>query len=95
MVTENDVWKKRIADLEKRVAYLEEICNNCKKEETDDVVLPKAIKLVQQYDMVSTSLLQRSFSIGYARAARLLDQLEKKGIVGAGEGAKLRIVIKK
>ncbi len=62
---------------------------------TDDPVLTKAIPLVQQYDKVSASFLQRSFTIGYARAARLLDQLEKKGIVGVGEGAKPRVVIKK
>lgn len=62
---------------------------------SDDMVLPEAIKLVQQYEMISASLLQRAFGIGYARAARLLDQLEEKGIVGPGEGAKPRKVLRK
>ncbi len=92
MIT-NEKLLKKIEALEKQVAHLEEKCGNCRKEETDDVVLPKAIKLVQQYDMVSASLLQRTFEIGYARASRLLDQLEEKGIVGPGEGSKPRKVL--
>ncbi|MCR4313571.1 MAG: hypothetical protein NUV58_04950 [Candidatus Roizmanbacteria bacterium] len=44
---------------------------------------------------MSSSLLQRKLSLGYARAARLLDQLEEAGYVGIAEGAKPRDVIKK
>ncbi len=43
----------------------------------------------------SSSYLQRRFRIGYARAARLLDLLEEKGVVGPGEGAKPREVLVK
>jgi len=60
-----------------------------------DPKLPEAIKIVQEYDRVSASLLQRRLSIGYARAARMVDQMEEKGIVSAGEGSKPRKVLKK
>jgi S-DNA-T family DNA segregation ATPase FtsK/SpoIIIE len=52
-----------------------------------------AIRVVCQYDRASASLLQRKLSIGYARAARILDQLEEAGIVGQGEGSKPREVL--
>ena len=41
----------------------------------------------------STSMIQRKFSIGYNRAGRLMDQLEKAGIVGAAQGSKPREVL--
>lgn len=53
----------------------------------------EAVKVVCQYDRASASLLQRRLSIGYARAARILDQLEEAGIVGQGEGSKPRDVL--
>ena len=43
--------------------------------------------------MASTSLLQRNLKLGYARAARIIDQLEEKGIVGPHQGAKPREVL--
>ena len=49
-----------------------------------------AIVLTQQG---STSMIQRRFSIGYNRAGRLMDQLEKAGIVGAAQGSKPREVM--
>ncbi len=58
----------------------------------DDLFI-EAVKVVCQYDRASASLLQRRLSIGYARAARILDQLEEEGIVGPGEGAKPRDVL--
>jgi len=53
----------------------------------------EAIRIVCQYDRASASLLQRKLSIGYARAARILDTLEEIGIVGPGEGSKPRDVL--
>ncbi|MBI4067111.1 DNA translocase FtsK [Candidatus Gottesmanbacteria bacterium] len=58
-----------------------------------DPIFADAVRLICQYDKASASLLQRRFSIGYARAARILDQLEMEGIVGAGEGSKPRDVL--
>lgn len=59
-----------------------------------DALFEEAVRVVCQYDRASASLLQRRLSIGYARAARILDQLEVEGIVGPGEGAKPRDVLK-
>lgn len=58
-----------------------------------DNFFEEAVRVVCQYDRASSSLLQRKLSIGYARAARILDQLETEGIVGPGEGAKPRDVL--
>ncbi len=60
-----------------------------------DPLFNKAIEIIKEYDQISSSLLQRKLSLGYARAARLLDQLEEAGYVGIAEGAKPRDVIKK
>lgn len=61
--------------------------------EEKDELFEEAVRVVCQYDRASASLLQRRLSIGYARAARILDQLEEEGIVGPGEGAKPRDVL--
>jgi DNA segregation ATPase FtsK/SpoIIIE, S-DNA-T family len=53
----------------------------------------EAIRIVCQFNTASASFLQRKMSIGYAKAARLLDQLEEMGIVGPGEGSKPRDVL--
>jgi DNA segregation ATPase FtsK/SpoIIIE, S-DNA-T family len=58
-----------------------------------DQLFNDAIRLICQHDKASASLLQRRLSVGYARAARILDQLEEAGIVGPGEGAKPRDVL--
>ncbi len=58
-----------------------------------DDLFEEAVRTVCQYDRASASLLQRRLSIGYARAARILDQLEQAGIVGPGEGSKPRDVL--
>jgi len=59
-----------------------------------DPLFNKAIELVMQHDKASASLLQRRMSIGYARAARILDQLEEAGVVGPAEGSKPREVVR-
>jgi len=59
----------------------------------DDALTNEAIELVVKTGKASASYLQRRFRIGYARAARLLDILEEKGVIGAGEGAKPREVL--
>jgi S-DNA-T family DNA segregation ATPase FtsK/SpoIIIE len=61
----------------------------------NDVYFNQAIEIIMQQDKASASLLQRRLSIGYARAARLLDQLEAAGYVGPPEGAKPRAVIRR
>ncbi len=61
----------------------------------NDVYFNQAIEIIMQQDKASASLLQRRLSIGYARAARLLDQLEAAGYVGPAEGSKPRAVIRR
>lgn len=59
----------------------------------DDQLVEEAIRVVCQYDRASASLLQRKLSLGYSRAARILDQLQELGVVGPAEGSKPRDVI--
>ena len=58
--------------------------------ESDDELFESAVKLVVTGGGASTSMLQRRFKIGYTRAARLVDQMEQRGIVGPLDGAKPR-----
>jgi S-DNA-T family DNA segregation ATPase FtsK/SpoIIIE len=60
-----------------------------------DPLFKDAVEAVTQYDRASASLLQRRLSIGYARAARILDELEERGIVGPAKGSKPREVLVK
>jgi DNA segregation ATPase FtsK/SpoIIIE, S-DNA-T family len=58
-----------------------------------DDLLGDAVSVVREYKHASVSLLQRRLRVGYARAARLMDQLEDRGIVGAADGSKQRPVL--
>ena len=58
----------------------------------NDSLYEEAKRVVIEANKASASLLQRRLRVGYARAARLLDLLEDKGIIGPGEGAKPRKV---
>ena len=60
--------------------------------EADEELIMKCIEVVRQERKASTSLLQRRLRLGYTRAARMVDILEARGIVGPGEGAKPREV---
>ncbi len=62
---------------------------------SEDELFEEAVRTICQYDRASASLLQRRLKIGYARAARLLDELESEGIVGVGDGSKPRDVLVK
>ncbi|MCX7842439.1 MAG: DNA translocase FtsK [Clostridia bacterium] len=59
----------------------------------NDELLPQAISLVVESGQASVSLIQRRFKVGYARAARIIDQMEARGIVGHFEGSKPRQVL--
>ncbi len=61
--------------------------------EQEDEMLPAAIECILDAGQASTSFLQRRLRLGYARAGRLIDILEEKGIVGPSEGSKPRQVL--
>ena len=63
------------------------------KGEVDDEVYDDAVQLVLEMQTASVSMLQRRFRIGYTRAARLIDEMEARGIVGPYEGSKPRTVL--
>ena len=58
-----------------------------------DPMFREAAELVVAHQQGSTSLIQRKFSIGYNRAGRIMDQLERAGVVGAAQGSKARDVL--
>ena len=58
-----------------------------------DPMLDEAIRVVVENGMASTSLLQRKLKLGYARAARIVDEMEQRGVVGPYEGSKPRKVL--
>ena len=60
-----------------------------------DRLLHDAVSVVQEYDRASASLLQRRLKIGYARAARIIDQLEARGYIGAFDGSNARPVLRR
>ena len=60
---------------------------------SDEDIFERAIEVVVEAGQASTSSLQRRLKLGYARAARIMDELEEKGIIGPYEGAKPRRVL--
>ena len=63
--------------------------------EDDDELYEEARMCVMEAGKASTSYLQRKLKLGYARAARLMDKLEERGVIGPGDGAKPREVLEK
>lgn len=58
-----------------------------------DNLFDDAVQIVCQFDKASASLLQRKLSVGYSRAAKIMDQLQEHGIIGPAEGSKPRDVL--
>lgn len=61
--------------------------------EEDEELVQKCLEIIRQEKKASTSLLQRRLRLGYTRAARIVDILEDRGILGPGEGAKPREIL--
>ncbi|WP_419883871.1 DNA translocase FtsK [Peribacillus sp. B-H-3] len=61
--------------------------------EAEDALYDEAVSLIVEMQTASVSMLQRRFRIGYTRAARLIDEMEARGIVGPYEGSKPRTVL--
>ena len=96
-------------DIEKVTEYIsqgnetefdEEVVSNIVSPEADkpddddyDELFPKAVEIVLEYGQASISMLQRRLRVGYARAARLVDEMEVRNIVSPFEGSKARQVL--
>ena len=64
------------------------------QEELDgDEMLPAAVDVILETGQASVSMLQRRLKLGYARAARIVDEMEEKGIVGPFQGSKPRAIL--
>lgn len=83
-----------IVEIERKAAIEEQKRTGLEEDAPDDdPMLDEAIKVVVEQGMASTSLLQRKLKLGYARAARIVDEMEQRGVVGPYEGSKPRKVL--
>jgi DNA segregation ATPase FtsK/SpoIIIE, S-DNA-T family len=81
---------------QQKAQYQEEMIPDDNEEINDDVedeLYDEAVELVAEMQTASVSMLQRRFRIGYTRAARLIDEMERRGVVGPYEGSKPRVVL--
>ncbi len=81
---------------QQKASYQEEMIpeeTNEVVDEVDDELYDDAVQLITEMQSASVSMLQRRFRIGYTRAARLIDAMEQRGIVGPYEGSKPRTVL--
>ena len=83
---------EKLAVKEKNKKSMEDVSDGGGFDDGDDM-LDAAIECVIEMGQASTSMLQRKLKLGYARAARIIDQMEERGIVGPFEGSKPRQVL--
>ena len=90
-----DFIKAQIEDHQYAEDIIEEIEEGVKPDSDDDCdeLLSEAIKIAVELNQVSTSLLQRRLKIGYNRAARIIEQMEERGVISGRNGSKPRQVL--
>jgi S-DNA-T family DNA segregation ATPase FtsK/SpoIIIE len=93
-------WKDQIEDPHYDMAIIESdeegtATADDLADEDADRLLPDAVDVIREYDRASASLLQRRLKVGYARAARMIDQLEARGYIGAFDGSNARVVLRR
>ena len=81
-----------IESIEKANSTDKEIDENMEDDDTDPF-LEEAIEAVIEIGSASASLIQRRFKVGYARAGRIIDQMEARGIISGYQGSKPREVL--
>ena len=86
-------YSQEVMDHIERQAEADSASGGYSSAEDEDDLLPQAITIVVESGQASVSMLQRRLKLGYARAARLVDQMEQRGIVGPFEGSKPRQVL--
>lgn len=87
-------YNENIAEeIEKNAAADNDKKSDSNVDKDTDPMMPEAIKCVIDNGQASTSLLQRRLRLGYARAGRLIDEMEQMGIIGPRDGSKPRQVL--
>ena len=86
-------YDQNIAEEIEKNAVAEKDAGDSAGGDDNDPMMPEAVKCVVEAGQASTSLLQRRLRLGYARAGRLIDEMEQMGIVGPHEGSKPRQVL--
>ncbi|MCC7518769.1 MAG: DNA translocase FtsK [Verrucomicrobiae bacterium] len=84
-------WDEEIAETVSKTSSVEGEEEEIDEEEEE--LLQKCIEVFRQERRASTSLLQRRLRLGYTRAARIMDTLEQRGVIGPGQGAKDREIL--
>ena len=95
---EKEIWETTYRDditeyIEKANTTDKEIDEGALDDDETDPLLNDAIETVIETGQASTSYIQRKFKVGYARAGRIIDQMEERGIISGYQGSKPREVL--
>ncbi len=91
--SDSDYNEDMIADMEKRAVETKGTAGTRDDDDSEDPMFKTAVEVILDAGQASTSLLQRRCKLGYARAARIMDEIEQAGIIGPSEGAKPRQIL--
>lgn len=88
------IKQQQTADYDENIVVSDEEIANDEIQDEEDDLYQEAVDFVIDQQKASTSLIQRRFRIGYNRAARMIDEMEQRGLIGPSEGSKPRQVYK-